>query len=75
LEELAQSIKTHGIVQPIVARRHGDRYQIVAGERRWRAAQRLGMLKVSVLVKVIGDERLLEASLIENIQRRIPQSH
>lgn len=69
LEELAQSIKTHGIVQPIVARRHGDRYQIVAGERRWRAAQRLGMLKVPVLVKVIGDERLLEASLIENIQR------
>jgi ParB family chromosome partitioning protein len=69
LEELAQSIKTHGIVQPIVARRHGDRYQIVAGERRWRAAQRLGLLKVPVLVKVIGDERLLEASLIENIQR------
>src|SRR5262249_46563877 len=69
LEDLAKSIKTHGIVQPIVARRHGDRYEIVAGERRWRAAQRLGLLKVPVLVKVIGDERLLEASLIENIQR------
>jgi ParB family transcriptional regulator, chromosome partitioning protein len=69
LEDLAQSIKTHGIIQPIVARRHGDRYQIVAGERRWRAAQRLGLPKVPVLVKVIGDERLLEASLIENIQR------
>src|SRR5262245_2892870 len=69
LEDLAQSIKAHGIVQPIVARRHGDRYQIVAGERRWRVASGLGLLKVPVLVKVIGDERLLEASLIENIQR------
>jgi len=69
LEELAQSIKTHGIVQPIVARRQGDRYQIVAGERRWRAAQRAGLIKVPVLVKVISDERVLEASLIENIQR------
>lgn len=69
LEELSQSIKAHGIVQPIVARRHGDRYQIVAGERRWRAAQRLGLRKVPVLVRAIADEQLLEASLIENIQR------
>src|SRR5437867_167590 len=69
LEELSQSIKAHGIVQPIVARRHGDRYQIVAGERRWRAAQRLGLHKVPVLVRAIADEQLLEASLIENIQR------
>jgi ParB family chromosome partitioning protein len=69
LEELSQSIKAHGIVQPIVARRHGDRYQIVAGERRWRAAQRLGLHKVPVLVRAIADDQLLEASLIENIQR------
>jgi len=69
LEELAQSIKTHGLVQPIVARRNGDRYQIIAGERRWRAAQRLGLLKVPVLVKQVAEEELLETSLIENIQR------
>jgi len=69
LEELAQSIKTHGLVQPIIARQNGDRYQIIAGERRWRAAQRLGLLKVPVMVKQVADEELLETSLIENIQR------
>ncbi|PYV37601.1 MAG: chromosome partitioning protein ParB [Acidobacteria bacterium] len=69
VEELAQSIKTHGLVQPIIARQNGDRYQIIAGERRWRAAQRLGLLKVPVMVKQVADEELLETSLIENIQR------
>jgi ParB family chromosome partitioning protein len=69
LEELAESIKEHGLVQPIVARRYGDRFQIIAGERRLRAAQRLGLAKVPVLVKTVSDERLLETSLIENIQR------
>ncbi len=69
LEELAQSIKVHGLVQPITARRSGDRYQIIAGERRWRAAQRVGLLKIPVLVKTVSDESLLETSLIENIQR------
>lgn len=69
LEELAQSIRVHGFIQPLVVRRNGERYQIIAGERRWRAAQRLGMLKVPVLVRQISDERLLEVSLIENIQR------
>jgi ParB family transcriptional regulator, chromosome partitioning protein len=69
LEELAQSIKVHGLVQPIIARRYGDRYQIIAGERRWRAAQRLGLPKIPVLVKAVSDESLLETSLIENIQR------
>ena len=69
LEELAQSIKTHGLVQPIIARQNGDRYQIIAGDRRWRAAQRLGLLKVPVMVKQVADEELLETSLIENIQR------
>jgi ParB family transcriptional regulator, chromosome partitioning protein len=69
LEELAQSIRTHGFIQPIVVRRAGDRYQIIAGERRWRAAQRLGLSRVPVAVKSISDVDLLEVSLIENIQR------
>jgi ParB family chromosome partitioning protein len=69
LEELAHSIKNHGFVQPLVVRPHGARYQIVAGERRWRAAQRLGLLKVPVIIREISDERMMEASLIENIQR------
>jgi ParB family chromosome partitioning protein len=69
LEELAQSIRAHGFIQPIVVRRAGDRYQIIAGERRWRAAQRLGLSRVPVAVKSISDVDLLEVSLIENIQR------
>lgn len=69
LEELARSIQMHGFVQPIVARKAGERYQIIAGERRWRAAQRLGMLRVPVVIKTISDEQLLEVSLIENIHR------
>lgn len=69
LEELAQSIKANGIIQPIVVRSIGGRYQIVAGERRWRAAQRAGVHKVPVVVKDVSDEKLLELALIENIQR------
>jgi ParB family chromosome partitioning protein len=69
LEELAQSIKVHGFIQPIVVRPAGERYQIIAGERRWRAAQRLGLSRVPVAIKSISDENLLEVSLIENIQR------
>lgn len=69
LEELSQSIRTHGFVQPLIVRKHGDRYQIVAGERRWRAAQRLGLLRVPALVREVSNEKLLEVSLIENIQR------
>ena len=69
LEELSQSIRTHGFVQPLIVRRHGNRFQIVAGERRWRAAQRLGLLRVPVMVREISNEKLLEVSLIENIQR------
>jgi ParB family chromosome partitioning protein len=70
LEELAASIRSNGIVQPIVVRRHGDRYQIVAGERRWRAAQRAGLRRVPVTLRDIPDEKLLEIALIENIQRQ-----
>lgn len=69
LDELARSIKSNGIVQPIVVRRKGGRFQIIAGERRWRAAQKAGLRKVPVTVKEIADDKLLEIALIENIQR------
>ena len=70
LNDLAQSIQTNGIVQPIVVRKNGNKYQIVAGERRWRAAQRAGLKKVPVTHKQVADEKLLELALIENIQRQ-----
>lgn len=70
LEELSQSIRANGIVQPIVVRRKGDRYQIVAGERRWRASQRIGLQKIPAIIKDVSDEKLLELALVENIQRQ-----
>jgi ParB family transcriptional regulator, chromosome partitioning protein len=70
LDELAQSIRANGIVQPIVVRRKGSQYQIVAGERRWRAAQKAGLQKIPVVIKDISDEKILELALIENIQRQ-----
>jgi ParB family transcriptional regulator, chromosome partitioning protein len=69
LAELAQSIRTSGIIQPLVVRLVGDRYQLVAGERRWRAAKLAGLQEVPVVVRNIPDEHLLEISLVENIQR------
>src|SRR5688572_24274665 len=72
LEELAQSIRTNGIIQPILVRRTGTTYRIIAGERRWRAAQRAGLLKVPVVVRDVAegsDQQLLELALIENVQR------
>jgi ParB family chromosome partitioning protein len=72
LEELAHSIKSSGIIQPIVVRRAGDRFQIIAGERRWRAAQKAGLLRVPIVIRDVaaGQERsLLEMALVENIQR------
>ena len=69
LAELAQSIRTNGIVQPLVVRRMGDRYQLVAGERRWRAAKLAEIRDLPVVIRDIPDDRLLEISLIENIQR------
>lgn len=69
LAELSQSILANGIVQPLVVRRAGDHYQLVAGERRWRAAKLAGLEKVPVVVREIPDDRLLEITLIENIQR------
>lgn len=70
LEELAQSIRENGIVQPIVVRRKGTGYELVAGERRWRAAQRAGLKKVPSVIREITDDRMLELALIENIQRQ-----
>jgi ParB family chromosome partitioning protein len=72
LEELAHSIKENGVIQPILVQKIGDLYRIIAGERRWRAAQRAGLLKVPVVVREvpIDDERqVLQLALIENIQR------
>src|ERR1700758_5347176 len=69
LQELARSIKTSGIIQPLVVRPIGSRFQLIAGERRWRAAQRAGLSKVSVIVKQVPDELALEMTLVENIQR------
>jgi ParB family chromosome partitioning protein len=72
LEELTKSIQSNGLIQPIIVRKVDDRFQIIAGERRWRAARRAGLLRVPVVVRdvVQGEERsLLEMALIENIQR------
>jgi ParB family chromosome partitioning protein len=69
IDELSRSIRSNGVIQPIVVRRAGHGYEIIAGERRWRASQRAGLLKVPVVVRDIPDDRLLAAALIENIQR------
>jgi ParB family chromosome partitioning protein len=70
LAELVSSIRESGIVQPILVRRAGAGYQIIAGERRWRAAQSLGLRTVPVAVRDVPDDRLLELALVENIQRQ-----
>ncbi len=69
LDELARSIKSSGIIQPLVVRPIGNRFQLIAGERRWRAAQRAGLGKVSAIVRQVPDELALEMTLVENIQR------
>lgn len=78
LDELAQSIRANGVIQPVIVRKTAAsaaapasqaRYEIIAGERRWRAAQRAGLLKVPVVVRDVPDDKLLEVALIENIQR------
>jgi ParB family transcriptional regulator, chromosome partitioning protein len=69
LRELAQSMSEQGIVQPLVVRRVGARFQIIAGERRWRAAKQAGLAKVPVVVREANDAELLEIALVENIQR------
>jgi ParB family transcriptional regulator, chromosome partitioning protein len=69
LDELARSIQASGIIQPLVVRPVGSRFQLIAGERRWRAAQRAGLNKVAVIVKQVTDALALEMTLVENIQR------
>lgn len=69
LNELAQSIRANGIIQPLIVRRVNGRYQLVAGERRWRAARLAGLTDVPVVVQDFAPERLLEVALIENVQR------
>ncbi len=69
LNELADSVKEKGIIQPLVVRRIDDYYQIIAGERRWRAAQKAGLDKVPVVIQDVSDDWALEMALIENVQR------
>lgn len=69
LEELAVSIRENGVLQPILVRPHGNKYQLIAGERRLTAAQRAGLLKIPAFVRDIPDDRILELALVENIQR------
>lgn len=69
LEELAASIREKGIIQPLVVRKMGDHYEVIAGERRWRAAQKAGLREVPVVIQDVSDDTALEMALIENIQR------
>lgn len=69
LDELAASIKQRGILQPLVVRKHGIGFQVIVGERRWRAAQKAGLSKVPVIVQETDEDDMLELALIENIQR------
>lgn len=69
LDELCQSIRTHGVIQPIVVRMRNDRYEIIAGERRFRAVQRLGLPTIPVIVREMNDAQAASVALIENLQR------
>ncbi len=69
LQELTDSIRTQGILQPLLVRRDDDGYELIAGERRLRAAKRAGLTQVPVLIKQVSDDKLLEMSIVENIQR------
>ncbi len=70
LDELADSMKLRGVIQPIVVRPHGKNFQIVAGERRWRAAQRARLHRVPAIVRNLNDAETLEIAIVENVQRR-----
>jgi len=69
LEQLAESIRHHGILQPIVVRPSGDGYQLIAGERRWRAAQIAGLQRIPAVVRELDDPSMVQVALIENLQR------
>ena len=70
LEGLVESIRENGIVQPVVVRQEGERYELIAGERRWRAAQLAGMTRIPVVIRKVAQDRVLELALVENIQRK-----
>jgi ParB family chromosome partitioning protein len=69
LEELTNSIKEHGIIQPLICRKNGEKFELIAGERRWRAAQKVGLVEAPVIVRDATDQDVLELALIENLQR------
>ena len=69
LDELAKSIRVNGVVQPVLLRRKGNRFELIAGERRWRAAAIAGLIKIPAVVRNVSDDKVLEIALIENIQR------
>jgi ParB family chromosome partitioning protein len=69
LHELVDSVRQHGIIQPLIVRRHGDKFELIAGERRWRAAQEVGLNEAPVIVRQASDQEVLELALIENLQR------
>ena len=69
IDELVESIKQHGIIQPLIVRRRGAHFELIAGERRWRAATRLGLAEAPVIVREASDQDVLELALIENLQR------
>ncbi len=69
LEQLAESIRQHGIVQPIIVKKENDTYRIVAGERRWRAARIAGLTKIPVIIRDLSEKEQMEIALIENLQR------
>ncbi|RWX74565.1 ParB/RepB/Spo0J family partition protein [Neorhizobium lilium] len=69
LQDLSSSIRQHGIVQPVVVRSRGDRYEIIAGERRWRAAQLAGLVEIPIIVRDVDDRTALEIAIVENVQR------
>lgn len=69
LQELVDSIKEHGIIQPLIVRKRGEKFELIAGERRWRAAQLVGLKEAPVILREASDQEVLELALIENIQR------
>ncbi|NLZ51771.1 MAG: ParB/RepB/Spo0J family partition protein [Thermoanaerobacteraceae bacterium] len=69
LDELADSMKQHGVLQPVILRKKGNAYELVAGERRWRAAAKAGIQKIPAIIKELSDSDVMEIALIENLQR------
>src|SRR5580698_6944046 len=69
LRELVDSIREHGIIQPLIVRQRLDKFELIAGERRWRAAKEVGLLEAPVIIRTASDQEVLELALIENLQR------